>query len=138
MPQIKFLFIELCTFARLFKKSEYRESLHRWLYTIKNMGEESTEECPFDDPIFQDFFEQGKVEKLTIMEKEDYAKSILEYREVKDTIEYERECARNEGRVEGEKKAKRAMAKSMLEKGIDLDTILSITGLTAEEIEVEY
>ena len=87
---------------------------------------------------YRDFFEQGKLEKLTTMEKEDYAKSIFDYQDVKDTIEYERECARNEGRVEGEKKAKRAMAKSMLEKGIDMDTILSITGLTAEEIEVEY
>ena len=154
LPQIKFLFIELCTFARLFKKSEYRETLHRWLYTIKNMGEESTRECPFDDPLFQDFFEQGKIDKLTTMEKEDYAKSILEYQEVKDTIEYEREYARNEGREEGlakgkaegleeglakgreegEAKAKLAMAKSMLEKGIDIETIVSITGLTAEEI----
>ncbi len=129
---------QLCTFARLFKKSEYRESLHRWLYTIKNMGEESTEECPFDDPIFQDFFEQGQVDKLTIMEKEDYAKSILEYQEVKDTIEYEHEYARNEGRAEGlaegEAKAKLAMAKGMLEKGIDIETIISITGLAAEEI----
>ena len=154
LPQIKFLFIELCTFARLFNKSEYRDSLHRWLYTIKNMGEESTQECPFDDPIFQDFFEQGKVDKLTTMEKEDYAKSILEYQEVKDTIEYEREYARAEGKAEGiaegeakgkaeglaegiakgEAKTKLTMAKSMLEKGIDMNTIISITGLTAEEI----
>ena len=134
LPQIKFFFIELCTFARLFKKSEYRESLHRWLYTIKNMGEESTRECPFDDPLFQDFFEQGKVERLTTMEKEDYAKSILEYQEVKDTIEYEREYARNEGRAEGLAEAKLTMAKSMLGKGVEIETIISITGLTAEEI----
>ena len=138
LPQIKFFFIELCTFARLFKKSEYRESLHRWLYTIKNMGEESTRECPFDDPIFQDFFEQGKVDKLTTMEKEDYAKSILEYQEVKDTIEYEREYARNEGReeglAEGEAKAKLSMAKLLLEQGVDIGIIVKTTGLTAEEI----
>ena len=141
-PQIKFFFIELCTFARLFKKSEYPESLHRWLYIIKNMGEENMQECPFDDPIFQDFFEQGKIDKLTTMEKEDYVKSILEYQEVKDTIEYEREYARAEGLAEGEAKglaegeakAKLTMSKSMLEKGIDIETIISITGLTAEDI----
>ncbi len=102
------------------------------------MGEENMQECPFDDPIFQDFFEQGKVDKLTTMEKEDYAKSILEYQEVKDTIEYEREYARAEGKAEGlsegEAKAKLTMSKSMLEKGIDIETIISITGLTAEEI----
>ncbi len=150
LPQIKFLFIELCTFARLFKKSDYPESLHRWLYTIKNMGEESTQECPFDDPIFQDFFEQGKIDKLTTMEKEDYAKSILEYQEVKDTIEYEREYARDEGRAEGlaegkaegkaeglaegEAKAKLAMAKLLLEQRIDISIITKTTGLLEEEI----
>ena len=162
LPQIKFIFIELCTFARLFKKAEYRKSLHRWLYIIKNMGKETTRECPFDEPIYRDFFEQGKVNKLSIMEKEDYAKSILEYQEVQDTIEYEREYARNEGRAEGLAKgraegkaeglaegkaeglaegeakgkaeAKLAMAKNMLEKKIDIETIISITGLTAEEI----
>ena len=68
------------------------------------------------------------------MEKEDYAKSILEYQEVKDTIEYEREYARNEGRAEGLAEAKLTMAKSMLGKGIEIETIISITGLTAEEI----
>ncbi len=150
LPQIKFFFIELCTFARLFKKSEYRESLHRWLYTIKNMGEESTEECPFDDPLFQDFFEQGKVEKLTTMEKEDYVKSILEYQEVQDTIEYEREYARNEGRAEGEAKGRaeglaegeakgkaegvRATAKNLRSLGLDIATISKATGLSEEEI----
>ena len=100
------------------------------------MGEASTEECPFDEPIYRDFFDCCKVDKLTTMEKEDYAKSILEYQEVKDTIEFEREYAREEGRAEGraegEAKAKLAMAKSMFEKGFDIDTIISITGLTAE------
>ena len=154
LPQIKFIFIELCTFADLFKNGDDREALHCWLYIIKNMGDEHTLECPFDDPIYRDFFEQGKIEKLTTMEKEDYAKSIFDYQDVKDTIEFERDRAREEGRFEGrvegetkgraegeaigeargEARAKLAMAKSMLEKGIDLDTIVSITGLSVEEI----
>lgn len=80
------------------------------------------------------------------MEKEDYAKSIFDYQDVKDTIEFERDRAREEGRVEGEAIGeargraegetitKLAMAKGMLEKGIDLNTIVSITGLSVEEI----
>lgn len=68
------------------------------------------------------------------MEKEDYAKSIFDYQDVKDTIEFERDRAREEGRAEGETITKLAMAKGMLEKGIDLNTIVSITGLSVEEI----
>lgn len=142
LPQIKFIFIELCTFADLFKEADDREALHCWLYIIKNMGDEQTLECPFDDPIYRDFFEQGKIEKLTTMEKEDYAKSIFDYQDVKDTIEFERDRAREEGRAEGEARGraegetitKLAMAKGMLENGIDLNTIVSITGLSVEEI----
>lgn len=120
----------------MYKNSEYHEALHRWLYIIKNMGEASTEDCPFEDDIYREFFEYGRIDNLSTMEKEDYTKSILEYQEVKDTIEFEREYAREEGRAEGraegEAKAKLAMAKSMFEKGFDIDTIISITGLTAE------
>ena len=68
------------------------------------------------------------------MEKEDYAKSIFDYQDVKDTIEFEREYARNEGRAEGEAKAKHAIAQSMLEKGIDMDTVIPITGLSVDEL----
>lgn len=138
LPQIKFIFIELCTFAHLFDKSESKESLHCWLYIIRHMGDESTQECPFAEPIYRDFFEQGKIERLTTMEKEDYAKSIYEYQDVKDTIEFERECAREEGReegrAEGEAKTKLSMAKLLLEQGVDIEIITKTTGLSAEEI----
>ena len=100
------------------------------------MGEENMQECPFDDPIFQDFFEQGKVDKLTTMEKEDYAKSILEYREVQDTIEYEREHARAEGLAKGKAEAKLEMAKLLLAQGVDIGVIVKTTGLTAEDMQM--
>ena len=138
LPQIKLIFIELCNFARLFKKTEYHEALHRWLYIIKNMGEASTEECPFEDDIYREFFEHGKVNKLSTMEKEDYAKSILEYQEVKDTIEFERDYARAEGEAKGEAKGraeeKLAIAKLLLEQNVDIEIIIRTTGLTEEEI----
>ena len=66
----------------------------------------------------------------------------MEYEGIRDAIECAREDAAKEnfeqglrqGRAEGEVKAKLALAKSMLEKKIDIDLIISITGLTAEEI----
>lgn len=130
LPQIKFIFIELCTSADLFREGENRDALHCWLYIIKNMGDEQTLECPFDDPIYHDFFEEGKIEKLTTMEKEDYAKSIFNYQDVKDTIEFERDRTRKEG----EAIAKLAMAKSLLDQGVAIDIIVKTSGLSVEEI----
>jgi len=134
LPKIKLFFIELCTFARLFKEKELSTDLQRWLFIINNMGSETLQDCPFEDPLFHNFFEQGQIEKLTPMEKEVYEKSIYDYQDVQDTIEFERESARTEGRAEGELQAKLSIAKNMIQKGIDLDTIITITNLSAEEI----
>ena len=57
-----------------------------------------------------------------------------EYSESQELEQLRLEYAEMKGKAEGRAEAKLAMAKSMLEKGIDVETIISITGLTAEEI----
>ena len=65
-------------------------------------------------------------------------------RDTYNQIEYARETGREEGREEGikegrEEGAKRNscdIAKRMLEKGIDIETISELTGLTAEEVSI--
>ena len=42
--------------------------------------------------------------------------------------------ARRQGLAEGERKSKQETAKKMLEKGIDINTVIEITGLEKEEI----
>ena len=72
------------------------------------------------------------------MEKEEYEKSILEYDDVKDAIEYNRRLARNEGweegREEGIEEARRLLARNMLAKGLAPSLIAEISGLTEEEV----
>ena len=55
-------------------------------------------------------------------------------RDTYNQIEYARETGREEGREEGAKQNSCDIAKRMLEKGIDIETISELTGLTAEEI----
>ena len=71
-------------------------------------------------------------------------------RDTYNQIEYARETGREEGREEGHKVGKEEglkegrekgakqnscdIAKRMLEKGIDIETISELTGLTAEEV----
>ena len=63
-------------------------------------------------------------------------------RDTYNQIEYARESGREEGlkegreegRPEGVKQKSFDIAKRMLEKGIDIETISELTGLTAEEI----
>ena len=69
-------------------------------------------------------------------------------RDTYNQIEYARETGREEGREEGRKEGKEEgraegvkqnrfdIAKRMLEKGIDIETISELTGLTAEEVSI--
>ena len=65
-------------------------------------------------------------------------------RDTYNQIEYARESGREEGREEGRKEGRAEgakqksfdIAKRMLEKGIDIETILELTGLTAEEVSM--
>ena len=83
-----------------------------------------------------------------------YIKAMNTERDTYNQIEYARETGREEGREEGHKKGHKEgkeeglnegraegakqksfdIAKSMLEKGIDIETISELTGLTAEEV----
>ena len=47
-----------------------------------------------------------------------------------------KEEGKEEGRAEGAKKNSFDIAKRMLEKGIDIETISELTGLTAEEVSM--
>ena len=55
-------------------------------------------------------------------------------RDTYNQIEYARETGREEGRKEGVKQNSFNIAKRMLEKGIDIETISELTGLTEKEI----
>ena len=55
-------------------------------------------------------------------------------RDTYNQIEYARETGREEGREEGAKQKSFDIAKRMLEKGIDIETISELTCLTEKEI----
>ena len=55
-------------------------------------------------------------------------------RDTYNQIEYARETGREEGREEGAKQKSFDIAKRMLEKGIETETISELTGLTEKEI----
>ena len=94
----------------------------------------SDSDIPAADTTFRELYEECKLSKLSDMEKEEYEKSILEYDDVKDAIEYNRRLARNEGREEGENNTRRLLVKNMLAKGLTPSLVAEISGLTEDEV----
>lgn len=68
--------------------------------------------------------------EITVEDMEAYKKSVLEYRDVRDSVEY----AREEGREEGIEQRNIAIARKCLEKNMSIDDIIDLTGLPEEQI----
>ena len=99
--KVAFVLIDLTKFAAQTDFGKLHDLREKWCYVIKNMWRMTDGEIPKGDAPFRELYEECKLSKLSDMEKEEYAKSILEYDDVKDAIEYNRRLAREEGREEG-------------------------------------
>ena len=123
-------------------EDELETDLDKWLYLLKNMSNLLERPERLRDRIFTKLFDVAELAQLDDEDRTNYIKSMNTERDTYNQIEYARESGREEGREEGlkeghEKGAKQNscdIAKRMLEKGIDIETISELTGLTAEEV----
>ena len=92
-----------------------------------------------NEPIFQKGFDIAEVSHLSTEQYDDYLKSVLSYNEAKavtDTAFADGKVeGKIEGKIEGEKAKAFDVARTMLAKGFDIDTIAEISTLTTEEIK---
>ena len=127
-------------------KERVEGQLLDWLFFLDSPNSERVKEKMKENKALKE-----ASEKLQTMSEEDYMERIAWLRE-KAILDYNsgmssarrkgREEGRKEGRKEGEtlgiakgeKKAKLETAKKMIKKGINIETILEITGLAKEEI----
>ena len=105
--------------------------LEQWIYFL-NTGEIPDEATA---PGLPEARERLKLDKLTKGELAAYYRHLDNVVILRDNIHTEREEGRLEGRAEGREEGIRTTAKGMKAKGIDLQTIADITGLTLTEIQ---
>ena len=132
--KVAFVLIDLTKFAAQMDFGQLPGAREKWCYAIKNMWRMSDSDIPAADTAFSELYEECKLSKLSDMEKEEYEKSILEYDDVKDAIEYNCRLAREEGREEGREEALLQTAKNLLALGLPLADVAKATGLSEEQI----
>lgn len=144
--KLSFLLIDLSKFAKQKKFVQYGDDKEKWCYTIKNMWQMKESDIPAKYEIFHKLFEECNISKLNEMEKQDYEKSVLEYEDVQDAMDYHRRMGIKDGYEKGMQKGMqsgmekgknetlRLMVCNMLKKDIPVATISEITGLSTEEI----
>jgi len=149
--KMSFLLIDLSKFAARKSFGKLSDDRQKWCYAIKNMWQMQESDIPASYDIFHALYEDCKLSKLNDMEKQEYEKSILEYEDVKEAMDYNRRLAkaegfsdgfekgmekgRDEGREEGREEALLQTAKNLLELGISLAEVAKATGLSEEEIK---
>ena len=152
--KISFLLIDLTKFATKTDFRKLSDEEQKWCYVIKNMWRLKEGDIPAEETVFWELYENCKLSKLSAMEKQEYEKSVLEYDDVKDAMEYHHILGREEGRAEGKEEGfsegfdkgletgidkgreeeKNLMIANMLENGIPIATIAKIAGMTEEEV----
>ena len=150
--KLEFVFVEVEKFDK--GEDELETDLDKWLYLLKNMSNLLGRPERLRDRIFTKLFDVAELAQLDDKDRIKYIKAMNTERDTYNQIEYARESGREEGLEEGHKKGHKEgkeeglkegraegvkqnsfdIAKRMLEKGIDIETISELTGLTEKEI----
>jgi predicted transposase/invertase (TIGR01784 family) len=139
--KLTFIYLEMPNFAT--QEQELITRLDKWLYFIKHLEDFQTIPTIFKDEVFTQAFEKAELAKYNRIEMDSYENSLKIYRDLKGVID----TAFDEGKEEGfelgiQKGIEKGMRKNKLdmviklkEKGMSINDIAEVTGLTASEIE---
>ena len=123
--KLTFIYFEMPNFKLTENQLETR--LDKWLYFIKHLEDFQTIPTIIADDVFNQAFEKAELAKFGQAERENYENSLKIYRALKGVID----TAFDEGINEGVLK----VAKNAKQMGLKIEDIITITGLTRDEIE---
>ena len=148
--KVSFLLIDLSKFAARKQFGNLSDDRQKWCYAIKNMWRMDESDIPEKYNVFHELYEDCQLSKLTTMEKEEYEKSVFEYEDVQDAMEYHHRMGKAEGfndgfekgvekgmekgREEGREEALLQTAKKLLTKGMSVADVSEATGLCEDQI----
>ena len=143
--KLTFLYLEMPKFTK--GEEELKTLYDKWLFVLHNLSRLMKRPATLQERIFTRLFEQAEIARYTPAERQDYEDSLKVYRDMKnvlDTAELRgREKGRKEGRREGRKEGieqgtfeeRRKNAKAMKALGLPLETIVKVTGMSADDID---
>ena len=118
--KLEFVFVEVAKFNK--SEDELETDLDKWLYLLKNMSTLLERPAALRDRVFGRLFDVAEYARLDDEERKKYVEAMNTTRDTFNMIAY----ARKENSYE--------IARRMIDKGLDMDIILDVTGLTKEDI----
>ena len=126
--KLEFVFVEVAKFNK--REDELETDLDKWLYLLKNMSTLLERPAALRDRVFGRLFDVAEYARLDDEERKNYVESMNTARDTYNQIDF----ALNKGIGIGLEKKAYEIARRMIAKGLDVDTIAELTGLTKEDI----
>ena len=126
--KLEFVFVEVAKFDK--SEDELETDLDKWLYLLKNMSTLLERPAALRDRVFGRLFDVAEYARLDDKERKNYVESMNTARDTYNQIDF----ALNKGIGIGLEKKAYEIARRMIAKGLDVDTIAELTGLTKEDI----
>ena len=127
--KLTFIYLEMPKFNKTIDEIETR--FEKWLYVLRNLARLERVPDKLREQIFQKVFETAEIAHFTQDQVRSYEESLNVLRDIKNSMD----TAKEEGEIEGRNKEKYTIAKKALKKGMSVDDIIDLTGLSKQEIE---
>jgi predicted transposase/invertase (TIGR01784 family) len=126
--KLTYVYLEMPNFIK--GEEELTSRLDKWLYFIKHLEDFQSIPAIFKDEVFEQAFEKAELANLGQADLYNYEMNLKVYRDYKNTVD----TAFDEGKMEGKIEGKIEVARQLKSLGIDTDTIIKSTGLSADNI----
>ncbi len=146
--KLTFKYVEIAKFTK--SEEELETPFDKWLFILRNLSRLDAQPAALKEKVFNKLFKESEIAKFNKLELHEYEDSVKAYRDLKNSLDTAIRQGREEGhaeglaeglekgREEGEANVKKAIAKSMLSKGMPIETITELTGLSADEIQKHF
>jgi predicted transposase/invertase (TIGR01784 family) len=127
--KLTFIYLEMPKFNKTLDELQTR--FDKWLYVIRNLNRLDRVPEKLRERIFDKLFETAEIAKFTPEQIRSYEDSLKYYQDMKNSLD----TAKEEGIEKGVEKGKLEIARKALSKGMSLEDIMDLTGLTREQVE---
>ena len=129
---LNFTFIEMARFLK--SEEECTTVLDKLTYSLKHMHELDAPPAFFNEEFFKVLYNLSELNNFTAKEIRNYMRSLYAESDYANTIEYAEKVGEARGIAIGIAKREAQIVTAMLEKGMDIEMICEITGLTPDEV----
>ena len=135
-----FIYLEMPKFNKTIDELETR--FDKWLYVLRNLNRLDRVPDKLRERIFEKLFETAEIAKFTPQQVMNYEDSLKYYRDLKNSIDTARDEGKEEGYEEGVEKGiekgiekgKIDIARKMIQKGMSVEMIIELTGMSEGDI----